>query len=112
MSRHYPMTLTLLEGYGGLGAVSTLMAAAPKLDDANAGTALDALVGGTITVELADPDGDEVEDVVEVPALALVLRHEEARPQQVNPTPTAALLQPLHLALEGGHAAAVNAVHG
>lgn len=29
----------------GLGAVSTLMAAAPKLDDANAGTALDALVG-------------------------------------------------------------------
>ena len=29
----------------GLGAVSTLMAAAPKLDDANVGTALDALVG-------------------------------------------------------------------
>ncbi|MEW5809856.1 MAG: substrate-binding domain-containing protein [Actinomycetota bacterium] len=29
----------------GLGAVSTLMAAAPKMDDANAGTALDALVG-------------------------------------------------------------------
>ncbi|TRW82387.1 hypothetical protein FK535_13425 [Mycolicibacterium sp. 018/SC-01/001] len=29
----------------GLGAVSTLMAAAPKTDDANAGTALDALLG-------------------------------------------------------------------
>ncbi len=29
----------------GLGAISTLMAAAPKTDDANAGTALDALLG-------------------------------------------------------------------